>query len=109
MSDAMTIRIFVKQESNGNIEDSGEEYSLVQLGGILPVPGDLILSPSVPMGQSSFDPANREIWEVLHRAFNARDLGDKQLGLIVRSRAPEANEEALLPHDGSATAVLSVC
>ena len=99
MTDDTMIIIFMKQECSGEIEDSGEQYSIAHFGGVLPVPGDLILRPDVPAGQSRSDPANREMWEVLHRAFNARDLGEKNLALVVRARAPETYEETLLPKE----------
>jgi hypothetical protein len=99
MTDDTMIRIFVKQECSGEIEDSGEQYTIAHFGGVLPVPGDLILRSDVPVGQLRSDPANREMWEVLHRAFNARDRGEKNLGLVVRARPPETCEEALLPKE----------
>lgn len=99
MTNDTTIRIFMQQECSSEIEDSGEEYTIAHFGGVLPVPGDLILRPGVPAGQSRSDPANREMWEVLHRAFNARDLGENNLALVVRARPPETYEETLLPKE----------
>ncbi len=53
------------RNSDGNIEDTSEEFSLDLFGGTIPSVGDLIINPGCAGDRS--DPANRTIWEVRER------------------------------------------
>lgn len=83
----VTIRINYRNP-DGKIEDGQQDFGLEDFGGVLPAVGDLILNPGVLQGLNRRDPANREIWTVVGRIFNPRDLGGEYIGLIVEVRAP---------------------
>jgi len=86
----VTIRIY-RREADGSTVDGQEDYDLSSFGGFLPAIGDLIVNPGVPQGLDRRDPQNREIWTVVGRVFNPRDLED-YVALIVEERPPHENE-----------------
>jgi hypothetical protein len=86
----VTIRIY-RRQADGTLEDGQEDYDLSSFGGFLPAVGDLIVKPGVPVGLDRHDPQNREIWTVVGRVFNPRDLED-YVALIVDERPPHESE-----------------
>lgn len=69
----------------GAISDHGNDFGAEDFAGQVPMIGDMILDPGVPVGQDRHDPRNREIWTVVGRVFNPRDNKD-YVSLIVESR-----------------------
>jgi hypothetical protein len=90
----LTIRIHFRRQ-NGKVEDNQEEFALSYFHGILPSPGDRILDPGVLQGLDRRDPENRNIWTVVGRVFNPRDLRD-YVALIVEERKLTLEEEPFL-------------
>jgi hypothetical protein len=91
----LAIRIFLRSE-DGKLHDGNEAFEISDFGGILPSTGDMILNPGVLQGRDRRKLEHREIWTVVDRVFNPRDLKDC-IVLIVEQRHPEPNERALLP------------
>lgn len=74
---SIAIRILTRW-SNGKLEDSRDEYSLEQMAGQVPVPGDLILSPWMNTKEKKFsDPENRTFYRVTGRIFYPRNNGEE--------------------------------
>ena len=76
-------------------EDAREEYDLEDFGGILPAVGDRIVSPWVIEGRDRRDPANRSVYEVIHRYFQPVDSSTTDviyIILVVRDREATAEE-----------------
>jgi len=92
----VTIRIY-HLNADGTTEDAGIDYTLAELGGMVPSVGDVILDPGVPQGLDRYKPENREIMVVRKRVFNPRDL-QNYIALIVEVRQPAADELDMIPH-----------
>lgn len=76
---------YVTQDHDGHevFEDAKEEYDLGDFGGVLPAVGDLIVSPWVVEGRDRRNPANRSVYEVLHRYFQPVDKSTTDLIYII--------------------------
>jgi hypothetical protein len=81
---------------DGKIVDAGHDMTLSDFAGVLPSIGDWILQPGVRQGLDQLDPKSRNIWVVVHRMFNPRDM-ENGIALIVENRKPTPNELDLLP------------
>jgi len=86
----VTIRIY-RRQADGSLADGQEDYELSNFGGFLPAVGDLIVKPGVSQGLDRYDPHNREIWTVVGRVFNPRDL-ENYVALVIEERPPHKNE-----------------
>lgn len=86
----VTIRIY-HREPDGSFVDWQQDFDLSSFGGFLPGVGDLIVNPGVPQGLNRHDPHNREIWTVVGRVFNPRDLED-YVALVIEERPPHESE-----------------
>lgn len=86
-----TIRICYRK-ANGEVTDADWDFDLEQCGGILPNIGDEIIDPGVAPELDRSVPANRTIWKVVRRVFNAKDQGDF-MALIVEERQLSNNSE----------------
>jgi hypothetical protein len=84
------------RKSDGEIVDAVHDLTLADFAGFLPNVGDWILEPGVPQGLDRGEPKNRNIWVVVQRMFNPRDMEDA-VALIVEDRKPTPNEYDLLP------------
>lgn len=80
----VTIRIYYRHE-NGKVEDGQQDYSLSDFANVLPAIGDTILDPGVLVGLDRRLPENRDVWKVVDRVFNPRDLADYVV-LVVEER-----------------------
>lgn len=86
----ITIRLYFR-EANGTLVDGQEDYGIESFAGQVPAIGDMIVRPGVLQGLDRHDPANREIWDVVGRVFNPRDLAD-YVALVVEERKPDPRE-----------------
>jgi hypothetical protein len=84
------IRIYFR-EPDGTIADSQQEFDVVSFAGIVPSIGDMIVNPGVLQGLNRHDPGNREVWTVVGRIFNPRDMDD-YIALVVEQRTPDPRE-----------------
>ena len=80
-----TIRIYFRY-ADGKVDDGSRDFGLEDFAGFLPAIGDTILNPGVLQGLDRDIPENREIWTVVGRVFNPRDLANYVV-LIVEERA----------------------
>ena len=87
---------FHHRKSDGKIVDAVHDLTLADFAGFLPNVGDWILEPGVPTGLDRQDPKNRNIWVVVQRMFNPRDM-ENGVALIVEDQKPTPNEYDLLP------------
>jgi len=90
----MIIRLYFL-EPDGTLVDAAEDYDLSAFAGVLPAIGDKIVRPGVLMALDRRDPANREIWTVVERYFNPRDL-EHYVALVVEPRRTASHEYALV-------------
>lgn len=81
----VTIRIYFRH-ADGMVEDGSIDFAPEQFGGTIPAIGDTILSPGVLQGLDREQPENREVWKVVERVFNPRDLKNYVV-LVVEERA----------------------
>lgn len=88
------IRIYFR-EADGTIVDGQQEFDVESFAGLVPAIGDIVVKPGVPQGLDRNEPSNREIWEVVGRVFNPRDMDD-YVALIVEERAPNPREYAVV-------------
>ena len=91
---APTIRIYFRDDI-GWIEDGELDMELEDFGGFLPNVGDTILKPFVIAGLDRHVPENREVWTVVQRVFNPRDLKD-YVALVVEYR-PATGKDPWVP------------
>jgi hypothetical protein len=94
MTNAITIRVF-HRNADGVVFDFAHEYSLDYFAGTIPVVGDQILSPEVPVDWDRDEPTNREILTVVGRMFNIGDNGS-YVGLIVDARPGRPEDQAFI-------------
>jgi len=87
-----TIRILHRVDA-GKVIDGSQDFGLEDFAGQVPMIGDMILDPGVPVGKKRDDPRNREIWTVVGRVFNPRDNAD-YVSLIVDSRDGTLDDDA---------------
>lgn len=80
------IRVYFR-EADGMLVDSQQEFDIESFAGLVPGVGDMIVKPGVPQGLDRHEPSNREIWDVVGRVFNPRDMND-YVALIVEERVP---------------------
>jgi hypothetical protein len=80
----VTIRIHYRRV-DGRVEDGGQDFGLEQFAGYLPAVGDTILDPGVAQGLERNRPENRDVWKVVDRVFNPRDL-ENYVVLVVDER-----------------------
>jgi hypothetical protein len=75
-----------------------DDYDLEDLGGTVPMIGDLIVDPGVVQGRDRTDPANRDVHEVTARYFYPRttDSASVLVGLLVTTRQGREEEINLL-------------
>lgn len=90
----ITIRLYFR-EADGTLVDGQEDYGVESFAGQVPAIGDMIVRPGVPQGLDRGDPSNREIWDVVGRVFNPRDLAD-YVALIVEERKPYPPEYSVV-------------
>ena len=62
------IRLYERHD-DGRLMDIREEYHLPELGGVIPLPGDLIVAPGVVSGLDRLVAENRTVYEVVQRYF----------------------------------------
>ena len=79
-----TIRIHMRG-ADGKVTDAQQDYGLEDFAGHLPQIGDTIVDPGVPQGLDRRKPENRDVWKVVDRVFNPRDLQD-YVALVVEER-----------------------
>lgn len=86
-------------ERNGVLETTGDNYSLADFGGVVPVVGDLLPMEGVAVGKDRSDPDNRTVYEVVSRYFfpRYREQDAPQIGFEVRARAGTRREINILP------------
>lgn len=84
------IRIYFR-EAAGTLVDSQQEFDVGSFAGLVPGVGDMIVNPGVPQGLDRHNPSNRQVWDVVGRVFNPRDMDD-YVALIVEERAPNPSE-----------------
>lgn len=81
------VRIYYAHDDEEVFEDSKKDYDLEDFGGVLPAVGDRIVSPWVIGNLDRRDPANRDVYEVIHRYFQPVDSSEEDLiyiELVVR-------------------------
>lgn len=86
----ISIRIYFR-EADGTLVHNQQEFGVETFAGQVSAIGDMIVNPGVPQGLDRHDPSNREVWDVVGRVFNPRDMND-YVALIVEERAPEPRE-----------------
>jgi hypothetical protein len=86
----VTIRIYFRH-SDGRVEDGSQDFGLRDFAGVLPAIGDTILNPGVLQGLDRNQPANREVWKVVDRVFNPRDLANYVVLVVEERRGTEAD------------------
>lgn len=92
---ATLVRIYIRK-ADGKLEDTSEAYEVSNFGGIIPTVGDKFLNPWTSEQTTRNDPGNREIYTVLERVFNPRDL--KDYVVLICSVSPcDENDRELLP------------
>ncbi|MGN5375916.1 hypothetical protein [Sphingomonas hankookensis] len=89
-----SIRIY-ERLSDGTLEDRQEDYDLESFAGQMPCIGDMIVVPGVLQGLDRSDYRNREVWTVVGRVFNPRDLKG-YVALIVEERRPTTQEQSVV-------------
>ena len=92
----LAFRILTRR-GNGMICDERFELDLAFFGGVVPVPGDLILDPGATQGADRSQPENRTLWIVRERIFNTKDLEGAYIALVVDKREVAAGEIDILP------------
>lgn len=90
----VTIRIYF-QEADGTLVDGQQDFGVESFAGQIPSIGDMVVNPGVLQGLNRHDPVNREVWDVVGRVFNPRDLED-YVALIVKSRSPRPAEHSVV-------------
>lgn len=88
------IRIYFR-EADGTLVDGQQEFDVESFAGQVPGIGDVIVKPGVPQELDRHDPSNREVWVVVGRVFNPRDMAD-YVALIVEERAPEPRDYSVV-------------
>lgn len=86
----VTIRIYFR-DGAGKIEDGQQDYSLSDFAGVLPTRGDTIVNPGVVQGLDRQTPENREVWKVVDRIFNPRDLANYVVLVVEKRKGAEAD------------------
>lgn len=89
-----TIRIY-RRMPDGSVHDGEEDYDRSAFAGQIPSIGDLILNPGVLTGVDRRQAQNREIWEVVGRIFNPRDLED-YIALVVETHSATDKDAGLI-------------
>lgn len=89
-----TIRI-LHREPDGKIVDGQVEFGCEHFARQVPAIGDMIVDPGVLQGQDRTLPQNRQVWTVVGRAFNPRDIED-MVALIVETHDGNQADEAFL-------------
>jgi len=99
MSEAKELLIVLMHETEHGLSYERESFTLSELGGVIPIPGDLITQSGVLQGLDRTKPENRRVYEVTRRYFYDPDTDDRpKLALVVKSRPGKAEEmEILLP------------
>ena len=97
MSKDTVVRLY--DTVGGALTDLEEEFSVNDdLGGTLPMPGDLIVDPGVPTGADRREPTDRTVYEVKARYFRPdkkpRD-GIQYVVLVVGIRPGDEEERDL--------------
>lgn len=90
----VTIRIYF-QDANGTLSDGAQDFGVESFAGQIPLIGDMIVDPGVIQGLDRHNPVNREVWEVVGRVFNPRDLANYVV-LIVKARSPQPAEYSVV-------------
>lgn len=90
----ITIRIYTR-DVDGTLVDYEQDFGVETFAGQIPAIGDMIVNPGVSQGLDRHDPSNRELWIVVGRVFNPRDLND-YVALIVEERAPHPGENGVV-------------
>lgn len=94
MASSINIRIYTR-EKDGTLVDYEQDFDVETFAGQIPMIGDMIVNPGVPQGLDRHNPANRELWIVVGRVFNPRDLNG-YVGLVVEERAPDPREHSVV-------------
>jgi hypothetical protein len=90
----ITIRLY-HREADGTLVDGQQDYGVESFAGQVPAIGDKIVKPGVRQGLDRHDPSNREIWDVVGRVFNPRDMED-YVALIVEERGADQSEYSVV-------------
>lgn len=86
----VVVRILTR-DSSGKVEDWQQDFGLEDFAGFLPSVGDIIVDPGVLQGLDRNKPENRDVWTVVGRVFNPRDLKN-YVSLIVEERKGTAED-----------------
>jgi hypothetical protein len=86
----VTIRIYY-QHPDGRTEDGSLDFELKDFAGYLPAIGDTILNPGVTSGRDRTEPQNREIWKVVGRVFNPRDMASYVVLIVEERKGTDAD------------------
>ena len=86
----VTIRIYFRDQA-GMVEDGSQDYSLTDFAGFLPAIGDTIVDPGVLQGLDRTEPQNRDVWKVVDRIFNPRDMADYVVLVVEERKGTEAD------------------
>ncbi|KKX29339.1 hypothetical protein [Rhizobium sp. LC145] len=86
----VTVRIYFRGP-DGKVEDGRQDYGLEDFAGFLPSIGDTILNPGVLQGLDRSEPQSRDIWKVVDRIFNPRDLVNYVVLVVEERRGTEAD------------------
>ena len=86
-----TIRLY--ECDQGELVYLQNEFGIEQLGGIIPVVGDLIVEPGVSIGLDREAPENRDIYEVVSRYFLPSTKPDfNYIAVVVKQRTARQSE-----------------
>ncbi len=88
------IRILFR-DPEGSVSDGGIEYDPESFAGQVPAIGDMIVDPGVTEGRDRNLPQDRQVWTVVGRVFNPRDM-EGSVALIVETRDGNLADEAFL-------------
>ncbi len=94
MEDMPITAIRLHTVAQGQIVDLVEEYDVDELGGTIPVVGDLMVSPGVVAGLDRRKPENRTIHEVVSRYFLPGAHSDSRYIAIVVKERPALESES---------------